>query len=94
MLRYQNSEWLFLLVLIPIITWIYPFCKMEKKAIEVFGQLKLVYKLMPMASEFKLRFKFILFAIAIGSLIIGIANPQIGQNGRGKKRRSRFNDCY
>ena len=67
-------------------TWIYSFCKMEKKAIGVFGQLKLVYKLMPMASEFKLRFKFILFAIAIGSLIIGIANPQIGSKMEEVKR--------
>ena len=67
-------------------TWIYPFCKMEKKAIGVFGQLKLVYKLMPMASEFKLRFKFILFAIAISSLILGIANPQIGSKMEEVKR--------
>ena len=87
MLRYQNSEWLFLLVLIPIIILGFILSvRWRKKAIEVFGQLKLVYKLMPMASEFKLRFKFILFAIAIGSLIIGIANPQIGSKMEEVKR--------
>ena len=41
---------------------------------------------MPMASEFKLRFKFILFAIAISSLILGIANPQIGSKMEEVKR--------
>ena len=39
-----------------------------------------------MASEFKHRFKFILFAIAIGSLIIGITNPQIGSKMEEVKR--------
>ena len=79
MLRYENSEWLFLLVLIPIIILVFIFSiRWRKKAIGVFGQLKLVYKLMPMASELKLRTKFILFSIDITALIIGIANPQIG----------------
>ena len=87
MLRYENSEWLFLLVLIPIIILGFILSvRWRKKAIGVFGQLKLVYKLMPMASEFKLRFKFILFTIAIGSLIIGIANPQIGSKMEEVKR--------
>ena len=87
MLRYENSEWLFLLVLIPIIILGFILsARWRKKAIEVFGQLKLVYKLMPMASEFKLRFKFILFASAISSLIIGIANPQIGSKMEEVKR--------
>ena len=87
MFRYENSEWLFLLVLIPIIILGFILSvRWRKKAIGVFGQLKLVYKLMPMASEFKLRFKFILFAIAISSLILGIANPQIGSKMEEVKR--------
>ena len=87
MLRYENSEWLFLLVLIPIIILVFILSvRWRKKAIGVFGQLKLVYKLMPMASEFKLRSKFILFAVAIASLIIGIANPQIGSKMEEVKR--------
>ena len=87
MLRYENSEWLFLLVLIPIIILVFIFSvRWRKKAIGVFGQLKLVYKLMPMVSELKLRTKFILFTIAITSLIIGIANPQIGSKMEEVKR--------
>tara|TARA_Y100000385_G_scaffold24035_2_gene23197 strand:- start:440 stop:1483 length:1044 start_codon:yes stop_codon:yes gene_type:complete len=87
MLRYENSEWLFLLVLIPIIILVFIFSvRWRKKAIGVFGQLKLVYKLMPMASELKLRTKFILFSIAITALIIGIANPQIGSKMEEVKR--------
>ncbi|MDB2368735.1 VWA domain-containing protein [Flavobacteriales bacterium] len=87
MLRYENSEWLFLLVLIPIIILVFIFSlRWRKKAIEVFGQLKLVYKLMPMASDFKLKTKFILFSIALTALIIGIANPQIGSKMEEVKR--------
>jgi Ca-activated chloride channel family protein len=41
---------------------------------------------MPMASELKLRTKFILFSIAITALIIGIANPQIGSKMEEVKR--------
>ena len=87
MLRYENSEWLFLLVLIPIIILGFIFyVRWRKKAIAEFGHPSLVNKLMPMASEFKLRFKFILFAIAISSLILGIANPQIGSKMEEVKR--------
>ena len=87
MLRYENSEWLYLLVLIPIMIVAFILSvKWRRKAIGVFGQLKLVYKLMPMASEFKLRSKFILFAVAICALIIGIANPQIGSKMEEVKR--------
>ena len=87
MLRYENSEWLFLLVLIPIIILGFIFyVRWRKKAIAEFGHPSLVNKLMPMASEFKHRVKFILFAIAIGSLIIGITNPQIGSKMEEVKR--------
>ena len=87
MLRYENSEWLFLLVLIPIIILGFIFyVRWRKKAIAEFGHPSLVNKLMPMASEFKHRFKFILFAIAIGCLIIGITNPQIGSKMEEVKR--------
>ena len=75
------------MVLIPIIILVFIFSvRWRKKAIGVFGQLKLVYKLMPMASELKLRTKFILFSIAITALIIGIANPQIGSKMEEVKR--------
>ena len=87
MLRYENSEWLFLLVLIPIIILGFIFyVRWRKKAIAEFGHPSLVNKLMPMTSEFKHRFKFILFAIAIGSLIMGITNPQIGSKMEEVKR--------
>jgi Ca-activated chloride channel family protein len=41
---------------------------------------------MPMASDFKLKTKFILFSIALTALIIGIANPQIGSKMEEVKR--------
>ncbi|MGC6470769.1 MAG: VWA domain-containing protein [Flavobacteriales bacterium] len=87
MLRYENSEWLILLVLIPILVVIFLLTqRWRKKAIERFGQIDLVMKLMPMASFVKSSVKFILFALAVVFLIIGIANPQIGSKMEEVKR--------
>lgn len=87
MLKYENSEWLFLLALVPIIILIFIFSiRWRRKAIQLFGQIHLVSKLMPMASEFKIKSKFILFILAIVALIIGIANPQIGSKMEEVKR--------
>lgn len=50
----------------------------RKKALNKLGDYKLVLRLIPMASRFKYRLKFILLIISLTALIIGLANPQIG----------------
>ena len=79
MLRYENIEMLYLLALIPILIMIFMVSlNWRKKALNKLGDYKLVLRLIPMASRFKYRLKFILLIISLTALIIGLANPQIG----------------
>ena len=87
MLRYENSEWLLLLIVVPIIITLFILAiRWRKKAINEFGESHMVFKLMPMASFRKLRIKFFLFCLSIIFIIIGLANPQIGSKMEEVKR--------
>jgi Ca-activated chloride channel family protein len=87
MLRYENSEWLLLLIVVPIIIALFILAiRWRKKAIDKFGESHMVFKLMPMASFRKLRLKFFLFCLSIIFIIIGLANPQIGSKMEEVKR--------
>lgn len=87
MLRYENSEWLLLMIIVPIIIVLFVLAmRWRKKAIDKFGESRMVFKLMPMASFTKLRLKFILFCISLIFIIIGLANPQIGSKMEEVKR--------
>ncbi len=50
----------------------------RKRAIERLGEQSLISQLMPDFSLRKHRTKFLLYALAFASIIIGLANPQIG----------------
>ncbi len=79
MIQFENSEYLFALLLIPVfiilfsmmITW-------KKKAIKRFGDLSLMKQLIPDSSNARLVFKFFILMMAYVFIIIGIANPQTG----------------
>ena len=77
MFRFENQEYLYAWMIIPIlvlffyIAWI-----ARKRALQRFGSLELVQRLMPQASNFKHVLKFILLAFALIILVIGWANPQ------------------
>ncbi len=77
--RFESPEFLYALLAIPVllIVWLI-IIKAQKKKWEVFGEIKLVDRLMPNINYKLKNWKFIFFLIAISSLIIGIANPQIG----------------
>ena len=79
MLRYEHSDWMLLLAIIPVLILIYVLTsRWRKKALDQFGQSDLIVKLMPMASPSKLRAKFFLYCGSVLFLIIAITNPQIG----------------
>jgi Ca-activated chloride channel homolog len=87
MFRYENIEFLNLLFIIPILIIVFVMVmRWRTKSISKFGKSRLVKKLMPMSSILKIRLKFILYLIAILSLIISIANPQIGSKMEEVKR--------
>ena len=87
MLKYEHIEFLYLLVIIPVLLLLFVLAmRWRKKALNNFGEHRLVKKLMPMASTYKLKLKFSIFLLAITSIIIGLANPQIGSKMEEVKR--------
>lgn len=77
--RFENPEYLYGLILIPVLLlfWIISI-RIQKKKWSKFGDQHLVDKLLPGVSYRLKNWKFILFLIAVISLIVSIANPQIG----------------
>ena len=87
MFRYENIEFLNLLFILPVLILVFVLVmNWRKNAIASFGSTKLVRKLMPMSSVLKIRLKFILYIVAVSSLIISLANPQIGSKMEEVKR--------
>ena len=61
--------------------------KFRKNALAEFGDLKLLENLMPDVSISRYKWKFFLILLALTSLIVGIANPQIGSELKTVKRK-------
>ena len=87
MLRYDNIEYLYLLLLIPlIILAIIIYTRWQKKSIKKFGDSQLIEQLMQSHSNIRKKIKHILFILSITLLIIGLSNPQIGTKMEEVKR--------
>ena len=87
MLRYEHIEFLYLLCIIPVLLLLFVLAmRWRKKALKNFGEHRLIKKLMPMASTHKVKLKFGVFLLAMTSIIIGLANPQIGSKMEEVKR--------
>ena len=79
MLRYEHIEYLNFLFGIPVLLIaMLLFNKWRNKSLALFGDNKLVKELMHSHSKRKNQIKSILTVLIFTSLIIGIANPQIG----------------
>lgn len=79
MIRFAHSEYLNLLALLPallVLFWF--FIRMKRKALERFIHPSMSFRLAPTASQAKAVLKFSLLLLAVGCLVIGLANPQIG----------------
>lgn len=88
MFRFENTEYLYALILIPVlIIWFVMVLKFRKNALAEFGDLKLLENLMPDVSISRYKWKFFLILLALTSLIVGIANPQIGSELKTVKRK-------
>lgn len=88
MLRFAHIEFLWGLVLIPVLIFLFwRVSNWKKKAINAFGDKHVVKQMIPEVSFFRPWLKFILFAVAYGFLVIGIADPQIGSKTEEVKRK-------
>jgi Ca-activated chloride channel family protein len=87
MFRFENIEMLYALFLVPLFLLLFiARLAWKKKAIKRFGDPKLVELLMPNKSNGKIILKFVFLSLALISLIVALANPQIGSKLEEAKR--------
>ncbi|MFW5831411.1 MAG: VWA domain-containing protein [Prolixibacteraceae bacterium] len=87
MFRFGNSEYLWGLLLIPLLTVVFIWARIaRKRALKRFGNESLLNRLMPYASKSRPVFKFILLMLALGFFIVGVARPQFGSKLKKMKR--------
>lgn len=79
MIRFENIEYLYALLLIPLFTILFiMYVYWKKKVLKRFGDMDVTGRLMPFKSSSKRVVKFIILMVAYTFLVIGVANPQVG----------------
>lgn len=87
MFRFANSEYLWALLVIPLLTLFFVWSRIQrKKALKRFGNLEMVSQLMPFASRFRPVLKFSILMLALAFIITGVARPQFGSKLKKIKR--------
>lgn len=87
MFRFEDPEYLYLLILIPFLVLIRLWeLHGHKKKLEKFGNPGLLKRLMPDISVLRRRIKFWLMASSFGLLIVMLARPQMGTKISQEKR--------
>lgn len=87
MFRFENEFFLYFLYLLPIYVIIFVWnIFSNKKKLSKLGNLDFINKLIPDKSNFKSNFKFIIQLLAFASIVIGLANPQLGTKPQKVKR--------
>ena len=79
MFRFAHIDYFYLLALIPVFTalviWLFVW---RKKALQRYGQLSVINRLLPDKSNSKLILKFVLMMVTWGLLVFVVAGPQTG----------------
>lgn len=89
MFRFENTDWLYTLVAIPVLVVLFFLAlRWRKQLIKKFGEYQTVMRLIPDMSGFKHSFKFILLMTGLFLLIIAMANPQWGSKREKVNRKS------
>jgi len=79
MFRFEHTQILYALLMVPALTALFIFMLYwRKKALRRYGNWGIIQQLIPGMSTARVIFKFILLMIGYIFLVIGLANPQIG----------------
>lgn len=79
MFRFQEPDYLYLLILVPVLVVFYLYSNYRRrKAIRAFGEPDLMVKLMPDVSKYRPDVKFSIVLIAIALFSVLLARPQFG----------------
>lgn len=88
MFRFAHIDYLYTLAIIPILIILFWITRRSRrKALERFGHEDAVNQLMPNVSNSRPVLKFIIWLMAISSLIVGLAQPQFGSKLKKEKRK-------
>lgn len=87
MYRLDHIEYLYALILIPVLILVYVLHRLwRRKALKKLGDIEIISQMMPTVSKGKPTLRFIFFLVAIVFLIFGLVNPQIGSKLEEVKR--------
>ncbi len=79
MFRFEYTEHLYALALIPLLLLFFAFAwRARRRAVQRFGETRLMSYLMPLVSTYRYYLKFGLLLLSLALLAIGWANPQYG----------------
>jgi Ca-activated chloride channel family protein len=88
MLRFEHTEFLWALVLVPLLILLFLLVRRWKTtALAAFGDKEIVRRLMPEVSFSRPILKFVFFITAYTLLVIGVADPQIGMQTEDTKTK-------
>lgn len=88
MFRLAHPQFLYLLLLIPVLVLLFVYARQrKKKAISTFGQVNLVMRLLPEYSGTREIVKFIIWSVAWILIVLGMADPQTGSKLEKIKRK-------
>ncbi len=88
MFRFAHPEFLFLLLLIPLLITVFIYTTILKnRNIKKFGNPELIAQLMPNVSAFRPKVKFCIQLFSILLLVIVLAQPQFGTKVENSKRK-------
>ena len=88
MFRFANIEFLYLLLLVPLLMAVYALASRRRhKLVEKFGNYEILRELMPDFSQGRLRLKAALYILAYILLIVAAARPQLGSKLREVKAK-------
>lgn len=87
MFRFENSEILYLLAILPIlVAGFYIFRFNYNKRLKKYGNLTILQQLMPLRSTFRPALKFYFIITILGLMIVSLARPQFGSKLKEIKR--------
>ncbi|MBS3807288.1 MAG: VWA domain-containing protein [Bacteroidales bacterium] len=88
MFRFGNSEYLYALVIIPILVILFvAYMYRRKRALKRFGDIPVISQLMPYVSRVRPVLKFVFLLLALTSVIFALADPQFGSRLEQVKRK-------
>ncbi len=83
MVRFANPEFLYLLILLPVLVLLFVlYRRSQRRLIAKFGDMELLRALMPGYAPKMGTVKFVLVVVAVGLIVVAFARPQVGSKLR------------